>query len=277
MTGLGGTVAVRDDVAIRCNPLRRVTRSKVGLSLPDTPEPLLSEIVLPVMIDGARNMAPAHLGSGLSGILIRRACINQDVSSRHGLANFPQGDSFGEKGARRKSRCSDMGIALDQWPLLQLPFEIAAVQQEYLRVTIAGQEPGQESRVDVPSLTRTVDHDRRIEAHSEPRKELAVGSSAQELSRYALLAGPQSLRVEVYRAWQMILEISEHVRLNVHQGHSARLHPCREGVGGHEPGQRSRGSIGDQSRSRDRCPRYSEAPEQKSEPGPAHGAESSPM
>src|SRR5215208_3271629 len=67
---LSGTVAVGDDVLVGCDPLRQVTGPQLRQGLPDVSEPLLGQIILPIMVDGSGYVASAHLSAGFPDVLL---------------------------------------------------------------------------------------------------------------------------------------------------------------------------------------------------------------
>ena len=77
VAGLGGTVAVHDDVLIGGYSLRSVGTAQLGRLLPDVAESFLGEVVLPIVVNGSRYVASSHLGARFAGKLIRRPCIDQ--------------------------------------------------------------------------------------------------------------------------------------------------------------------------------------------------------
>src|SRR6476620_37810 len=73
----GCTVAIHDNVLLRCDPLRVVGTAQLSRLFPDVPESLLSEIVLPIVIYGSWYVPPTHLGACFSGKLVGWPGINQ--------------------------------------------------------------------------------------------------------------------------------------------------------------------------------------------------------
>src|SRR4051812_21204240 len=69
VAGLSGAVAVGDNVLVGRDALSQITGPQLRSTLPDVTKAHQGEIVLPVVIDGFRNVAPPDLRTGLSGIL----------------------------------------------------------------------------------------------------------------------------------------------------------------------------------------------------------------
>ena len=123
------------------------------------------------------------------------------------------------------------GVPPGNRPLLQLPLVVAAVQQIHLGIAETGQEPGEESGVDVPRLSGTVDHHRFVEAQSEPGEQLAIGSSGQQLSGNSPVTGPQRLGVQVHRLGEVALQVGEYIAAYIHHVDPAASLPPGQLVG----------------------------------------------
>src|SRR5439155_19246270 len=91
----------------------------------------------------------------------------------------------------------DPRIPLHDRPLLELPLEVAAVEQVHLRVAESGEQPGQEGRVDIARLARAVDDDGPVRAQSQAGEQLSIGTRGEQPSGDAPFARPESLAVEV--------------------------------------------------------------------------------
>src|SRR4029077_11519089 len=77
VTRLGGAVAGEDESPTERDALSKVACAERLRRLPHPAEPLLAQIVLPVMVDGPRNVATPHLRAGLTRELVRRPRINE--------------------------------------------------------------------------------------------------------------------------------------------------------------------------------------------------------
>jgi hypothetical protein len=218
VAGFGGAVAVDDDVPLRRYSLPLVTPPQVGQVLPDMAETHLGEIILPIVVDGSRNMPPPHLGTCLSGVLVGRPGVHQESGAAgQRRAHLVQTRPLRLKGLGRRSNRIQAGVPPRNWALLQLPLVVTPVEQVHLRIAKSSEQPGQEGCVDVPSLSRTVDDHRLVEGQAEAREQLTIGSRAQQLSRNAPVTRPQRLRIQVHRLGKVTLQVGEYIAADIHQ------------------------------------------------------------
>jgi hypothetical protein len=126
-------------------------------------EPGLGEIVLPVMTDRARDMPPTHLRSSLARVLIGWTGIHQEsVTGPQGPLHILKRRGLGPEKLGGELGSGDFGVVSHDRSMLQLPLEVASIQDVHLGVAEPGEDPGQEGRVDVVGLAGTVDHHRLV-------------------------------------------------------------------------------------------------------------------
>ena len=232
VAGFCRAVAVGDDVLAGGDALCFVPGAKLRRAFPDVTEAHLRQIILPVVADGAGDVAPPHLSSRFSVVLLPRPGVYQHgVPGLHRTSHLVQGSSLGPKRGRERA-LGDAGVLLNHGPVLQLPLEEAAVQNVHLRMTKPGQQPGNEGRTDVAGLTRAVDDDRRIESQSQPGEKIAVGSCREQLGGDPRFTGSQRFGVEIDRAREMSREIGDDIRAHVDQTEATFPLPVGQLVGG---------------------------------------------
>lgn len=281
VAGLGGAVAVGDHVPVRRDPLRRVAPPELVRRLPDVTESGLGQVVLPVVVDGARDVAAAHLGAGLPGILLRGARVHQHrAAAASGAAHLIQRSGVRQEWPVGKCRRGHPRIVDGDRPLLELPFRIAAVEQVHLRVPECREQERGEGRVDVARLAGAIDHHWTGQVDSETREQRAIRPGREQAGRNAAFAGPESLGVQILGAGQMPLEVCEDVGAHVQQQNRALGLPARQLLGRDQLRmrrfrRRRRGRARRGGPSAARGPDHGES-RQPSVRAPPHGVESSP-
>jgi hypothetical protein len=89
MARLRGAVAVGNDVFVRGNRLRAVTRPKLRRALPNVAKSDLCQVIPPVVADRSWNVPSPHLRAGFPRVLLGGSGIDEHgVSGEDRTAHF---------------------------------------------------------------------------------------------------------------------------------------------------------------------------------------------